>query len=137
MSSIISRCASVLVLLTASACLGAPNDDRASADGDVMASSEQGLVDAHLEVVGSLSTGSNDFRLTLTPRDSSQAARLESFRATMPAHGHASAPDHIAADSNDYSIIELPLAMPGRWQLTASLLVGNLTDRVDFDIDVP
>lgn len=137
MTTLFARCGGVLVLLLASACLGAPSDAQLGPHGDITATSERGLVDAHLEVVGRLATGLNDFHLTLIPRDSGRETRLQGFRAIMPAHGHATTPEHVAGDSNDYSIAALPLGMPGRWRLTAALLVGDRTDSVVFDLDVP
>ena len=132
-----SRAACCLsLLLFALGCTSEPAAADLSAGASVDATSARGLATGTLSIVGNLTTGANDFELILAPGNE-KAARLESFTATMPAHGHLAVPDTIDASGGAYWIMALPLSMPGVWRLTGKLRVDGADDSIAFDVDVP
>ena len=100
--------------------------------------SDRGLVYATLEVAGAgVTTGENDFVLTLTAPSSSDDPSLDFVVATMPAHTHRAEPSVIERTAGGYRIVALPFTMSGLWELRCGVEVGGATDSLVFDIDVP
>jgi hypothetical protein len=100
--------------------------------------SDRGLVQATLEVSGAgVTTGENDFVLTLTASSSSEDPSLDDVVATMPAHTHRAEPSVVERAAGSYRIVALPFAMSGLWELRCDVEVGGATDSLVFDIDVP
>lgn len=130
-------CLCLCLVLVAAGCGSEPNAAGLGAGATIDATSARGLATGKLSVVGDLTIGENDFELVLAPEAKTDAAKLESLTAMMPAHGHVTTPDAIDATDGTYRIVALPLSMPGVWRLTGSLSVDGTGDTISFDVDVP
>lgn len=127
-------------ILTAvlSGCVGAPssNDDLASGEG-IERESNAGSARGRLTVLGGVTEGSNDFELTLSATAPFASATLQALDAVMPSHGHRAEPARIEGVTTGYRIVDLPLSMPGVWQLRGELVVDDRPDQITFEVDVP
>lgn len=132
-----SAASSLGLLLAFAGCSSEPTATGLEAGTALDATSARGLATGKLSVVGDLTIGENDFELALAPEARTEAPRLESLKAMMPAHGHVVTPSAIDASDGTYRIARLPLSMPGVWRLTGDLSVDGTDDTISFDVDVP
>jgi hypothetical protein len=101
------------------------------------ATSQRGLAEGQLSVLGTFAAGTNDFELVLATSMMPDGAVLDGFEAVMPAHGHRSQPNSIEVGSTGYEILALPFTMSGVWRLTGRLQVAATVDEISFDVEVP
>lgn len=126
----------LVALLTG--CVAPPASSDELAEGKALEHlSDSGLVSGRLTVVGAVTEGSNDFELELSPTPPYESATLGELVAVMPSHGHRSEPAHIRVTDTGYRIVDLPLGMPGVWQLRSGLVVDERADEITFEVDVP
>lgn len=115
------------------ACGAAP-----SSEGTITATSQGGLVQAHIEFEGAVRRGDNallvDF-VALAP--AAATVKLVAIEALMPAHGHRASADRISLDAPPFRASGLNLFMTGRWQVELALRVDEAKDFVSFPVDVP
>jgi len=97
-----------------------------------------GLAKAKLALLGgTLERGGNDLVLNFQPISSMESASLSQVVAVMPTHGHSSTPEGIVATAAGFRIVQLPLFMSGAWRIRCDFSVGDSSDSVAFDVDVP
>ncbi|MEO3793225.1 hypothetical protein ABGB14_23685 [Nonomuraea sp. B10E15] len=86
-------------------------------------------------------TGTTAVDVRLVPRDAAAtggAPPVVTVSAVLPTAGHA-VPDHPAARTVDgrYHVADLPLMMPGRWQVVVAVDGDGRHDRLVFPLTVP
>lgn len=128
-----------LLLVTATACVGTP-DDAASlgAGAPLVQRSDAGLVEATVSLAeAKLDRGPHDFQVDLSAPSSNATPELVSFVAAMPGHGHRVVAGEIALEDDAYHVRDFDLFMSGRWQVTLGVALADRTDSVEFALDVP
>ncbi|HVJ19717.1 MAG TPA: hypothetical protein VM686_30060 [Polyangiaceae bacterium] len=117
-----------LLLLVSSCSAPAPAD---AAGGPFEVESEGGLCIADIDfAAGEVRRGENRFLVSLTHDE----AEITSASGLMVAHGHGSEGTIVPGDPIEVSI---DLFMVGRWDLSFELAIDEVSDRLEFSIDVP
>jgi hypothetical protein len=115
------------------ACGAAP-----SIEGAVTATSQSGLVQAHVQFEGAVRRGDNALQVDFVALAPAAATvKLVAIEALMAAHGHRANADRISIDAPPFRASGLNLFMTGRWQVELALRVDEAEDFVTFPVDVP
>ncbi len=89
----------------------------APADPSLSLVSDQGLVEADVQVVTPVQLGDNQLFVSLRPRAGGGEASLVAVNASMAAHGHEAHAAALERTAIGYHVRELDLFMSGRWQV--------------------
>jgi hypothetical protein len=83
----------------------------------------------------------NDWVIEVTDADGQpQGGCTLAVGLFMPAHGHTSTTEPVVAASTPagtYTVEDMNLFMPGRWEITFDLVCGALSDQVLFGVEIP
>lgn len=83
---------------------------------------------------GHYAQGKNTFLVVFDP----SKTVLDSATAFMPVHGHSiPAAPSITQTDQGYRISDFIFSMPGIWDVTLRVKLGDQPDTVDFSLDVP
>lgn len=133
------RWAAIVASIAVAGCVAPPDDAPVTfEDEPVSLPSERGQAVVQISLVGdSIVRGENDFEVELISTMPGTGGELVSASGFMPAHGHGTVAPSIELSSGGFVVEDLPLYMPGRWEITFELRVHGLKDAVTFPVDVP
>jgi hypothetical protein len=101
--------------------------------------SDSGRVTAEVQSDGPIAEGENDLLVRISPASGASIERIEidAVSALMPAHAHATEPARVTREGDAHRIHDLPLTMPGRWEITLKLREDDAPDSLRFGVEVP
>jgi hypothetical protein len=107
------------------------------ADTSVSLLSDQGLIDADVEVAAPVERGNNQLFVELRPHHGDGEATLLGVRATMAAHGHTAEAATVTRSGAGFVAKDVDLFMSGRWLLELELGLDDQRDSARLPVDVP
>jgi hypothetical protein len=107
------------------------------ADTSVSLLSDQGLIDADVQVAAPVERGNNQLFVELRPHGVGGDPTLLGVRATMAAHGHTAEAATVARSGRGFLAQDVDLFMSGRWLIELQLSLDEQRDTASLPVDVP